>query len=94
MDDSFHVWIADTANDMVRRFTAFGRELAQFGERPTRGAGAVSRDRHGTFDRPVQVAVRGRTVWVCCGERKLVGGQEDQIIDIAIELRDEHVPVV
>jgi len=33
--------------------------------------------------------VSGAEILMRCGERKLVGGQEDQIIDIAIELSDE-----
>jgi 4-hydroxy 2-oxovalerate aldolase len=33
--------------------------------------------------------VSGAEILMRCGERKLVGGQEDQIIDIALELRDE-----
>jgi 4-hydroxy 2-oxovalerate aldolase len=35
--------------------------------------------------------VSGAEILMRCGERKLVGGQEDQIIDIALELRDEGV---
>jgi 4-hydroxy 2-oxovalerate aldolase len=35
--------------------------------------------------------VSGAEILMRCGERKLVGGQEDQIIDIAVELRDEGV---
>lgn len=81
MDESFHVFVTDTANDMVRKFSAFGRELSQYGDRPQRGAGAASRDRHGTFDRPVQIAVRGKIAYVCCGERKLVRGV--QRVDLA-----------
>jgi 4-hydroxy 2-oxovalerate aldolase len=34
--------------------------------------------------------VSGAEVLLRCGERKLVGGQEDQIIDIAVELAGEH----
>lgn len=33
--------------------------------------------------------VSGAEILMRCGERKLVGGQEDQIIDIAVELRAE-----
>jgi 4-hydroxy 2-oxovalerate aldolase len=35
--------------------------------------------------------VSGAEILMRCGERKLVGGQEDQIIDIAMELRGELV---
>ncbi len=34
--------------------------------------------------------VSGAEILLRCGERKLVGGQEDQIIDIAIELQSER----
>ena len=34
--------------------------------------------------------VSGAEILLRCGERKLVGGQEDQIIDIAIELQGER----
>ena len=34
--------------------------------------------------------VSGAEILMRCGERKLVGGQEDQIIDIAVELAGEH----
>ena len=33
--------------------------------------------------------VSGAEILIRCGERKLVGGQEDQIIDIAVELASE-----
>jgi 4-hydroxy 2-oxovalerate aldolase len=34
--------------------------------------------------------VSGAEILIRCGERKLVGGQEDQIIDIAVELAGER----
>ena len=34
--------------------------------------------------------VSGAEILLRCGERRLVGGQEDQIIDIAVELRAEN----
>ncbi|MEZ5167378.1 MAG: hypothetical protein R2695_13155 [Acidimicrobiales bacterium] len=34
--------------------------------------------------------VSGAEILLRCGERKLIGGQEDQIIDIAIELQGEQ----
>jgi 4-hydroxy 2-oxovalerate aldolase len=34
--------------------------------------------------------VSGAEILLRCGERRLVGGQEDQIIDIAVELASEH----
>ncbi len=36
--------------------------------------------------------VSGAEILLRCGERRLVGGQEDQIIDIAVELRAEQAP--
>ena len=36
--------------------------------------------------------VSGADILIRCGERKLVGGQEDQIIDIAVELAAEKAP--
>jgi 4-hydroxy 2-oxovalerate aldolase len=36
--------------------------------------------------------VSGAEILLRCGERKLVGGQEDQIIDIAVELAGEQGP--
>jgi 4-hydroxy 2-oxovalerate aldolase len=36
--------------------------------------------------------VSGAEILLRCGERRLVGGQEDQIIDIALELRSERTP--
>jgi 4-hydroxy 2-oxovalerate aldolase len=34
--------------------------------------------------------VSGADILIRCGERKLVGGQEDQIIDIAAQLAQER----
>jgi 4-hydroxy 2-oxovalerate aldolase len=39
-----------------------------------------------------QYGVSGAEILVRAGERKLVGGQEDQLIDIAVELAAEQVP--
>lgn len=36
--------------------------------------------------------VSGAQILLRCGERRLVGGQEDQIIDIAVELSTEQTP--
>jgi 4-hydroxy 2-oxovalerate aldolase len=36
--------------------------------------------------------VSGAEILLRCGERRLVGGQEDQIIDIAVELSAEQAP--
>lgn len=74
MDSAYNIFVADTANDMLRRFTAFGRELARIGNPTDRGAGSAVRDRAGTLDRPTAVAVHGQSAFVTCGERKLVRG--------------------
>jgi len=72
MDTSCSVYVADTRNDLVRRFTAFGREVGRYGQRVDRGPGTVERDRVGVLDRPRAVAVHRGVLWVACGERKLV----------------------
>lgn len=74
LGEDFSVYVADTFNDTVRRFSAFGRELEQFGAAPERPRGAVSRDRTGVFDRPIDVAVADGVLFVGCGEGKLVRG--------------------
>lgn len=74
VDAGGSVYVADTRNDVVRRFTAFGREVARYGQRVERGPGTVERDRLGVLDRPRAVAVFGGVLWVACGERKLVRG--------------------
>lgn len=73
-DASCSVYVADTRNDVVRRYTAFGREVARYGQRVERGPGTVERDRLGVLDRPRAVAVHGGVLWVASGERKLVRG--------------------
>jgi DNA-binding beta-propeller fold protein YncE len=80
MDAAYNIYVADAANDTVRRFTAFGREIARFGQRPDRLPGAAARDRQGILDQPAAVAVLGRTLFVACGDRKLIRGV--QCIDV------------
>lgn len=70
----FSIWIADTRNDVVRRFTAFGKEVGRLGARQERAPGATRRDRPGALDAPRAVAVHDGIVFVACGERELVGG--------------------
>lgn len=72
VDPSCSAYVADTRNDQVRRFTAFGREVARYGQRVGRGPGTVERDRLGVLDRPRAVAVYKGVLWVASGERKLV----------------------
>lgn len=74
VDASCSVYVADARNDVVRRYTAFGREVARYGQRVERGPGAVERDRLGVLDHPRAVAVHRGVLWVACGERKLVRG--------------------
>ncbi len=71
---NFTLFVADTRNDIVRRFTAFGREVGRFGRAVERGPGAVARDRVGTLDRPRAVAVHRGELWVAGGDRKLIRG--------------------
>ena len=66
--------VADTHNARVRRFTAFGRELAGAGGVHTRAAGAARRDRIGFLDRPHAVATLGDVVLVACGDQHLRRG--------------------
>jgi hypothetical protein len=81
VDATFSIFVADTRNDAVRRFTAFGREVLRFGRPSERGPGAAARDRLGVLDRPRAVAVRANQLWVAGGDRKLVRGV--QRFDIA-----------
>ena len=74
IDASCSVYVADTRNDLVRRYTAFGRQVLTYGQRVERGPGTVVRDRVGVLDRPRAVAVYGGALWVACGERQLVRG--------------------
>ncbi|MEZ5963477.1 MAG: hypothetical protein R3F56_06490 [Planctomycetota bacterium] len=74
VDGSCSVYVADTRNDVVRRYTAFGRQVARYGTRVERGPGTVERDRVGVLDRPRALAVHRNVLWVASGERKLVRG--------------------
>lgn len=68
MDERFHLFVADTVNDRVCHYSAFGRHLGDFGHAP-QPEGQAHRDRPGVLDRPHAVAVFGDTVYVACGER-------------------------
>ncbi len=74
MDAAYNIFVADTRNDRVRRFSPFGKEYASLGEVPDRATGAVSRDRAGILDRPHAVAIHADVIYVSCGDRKLVRG--------------------
>lgn len=68
MDEHFHLFLADTCNDRVRHYSAFGRHLGDLGREPVPG-GEAARDRPGVLDRPHAVAVFGDTVYVAGGDR-------------------------
>ncbi len=74
MAPDFGIYIADTRNDVVRRFSPFGREVGRLGLPAERAPGAAARDRAGVLDRPRGVAVHDGVVYVACGERELVRG--------------------
>jgi hypothetical protein len=74
VDGSFKVYVADTTNGVVRRFTAFGKELNQYGKSTDRGPGAAGRDQAAVLDRPTGIAVHDGVLFVTCGDRKLVHG--------------------
>jgi len=74
IDESFTLHVADTQNDMVRRFTAFGKELDPLGEPQSRSPGASSRDRRGSLCRPHAVAEHLGSILVACGDQHLRRG--------------------
>ena len=71
LDMDFNIFVADTCNNTVRRYTAFGVEHSRLGRPVEGGPGAARRDRAGVLDRPRGVGVHGETVFVSCGERRL-----------------------
>lgn len=72
MDAAYKIFVADTRNDRVRRFSPFGKEYPCLGNVPERAPGAVSRDRLGVLDHPHAVSIHDQIVYVACGEHKLV----------------------
>ncbi|MEM7204148.1 MAG: NHL repeat-containing protein [Planctomycetota bacterium] len=74
MAPDFTIYVADTRNDLVRRFSPFGKEIGRLGRPADRPPGAARRDRNGVLDRPRAVAVAAGVAYVACGERKLVRG--------------------
>ncbi len=74
MDSSYNIFVADTHNDLVRRYNPFGKVCGHLGHEPDRAPGAARRDRIGVLDRPRAVGVHGDTVFVACGDRKLRRG--------------------
>ena len=71
LDSEFTIFVADSCNNTVRRYSAFGVELGRLGRPVEGGAGAARRDRVGVLDRPRGVGVHKDTVFVSCGERRL-----------------------
>ncbi len=74
MAPDFSLFVADTRNDVVRCFNAFGVEVGRLGLPVAAAAGAAARDRNGTLDRPRAVVVADGIVFVACGERPLRRG--------------------
>ena len=74
MDAAYNIFVADSRNDRVRRFSPFGKEYRCLGSPPERASGAASRDRRGVLDHPHAGAIHDEIVYVACGERKLVRG--------------------
>jgi len=74
IDQDFTIYVADAVGNRLRRYTAFGKELASFGAPVDRASGAARRERRGVLDHPRAVAVFGDAIYVGCGERKLRSG--------------------
>jgi hypothetical protein len=68
MDAHFHLYVADPHNGVVRHFSAFGRQLGDFGS-PAPGTGDQARDRPGVLDRPHAVALLGGDLLVAMGDQ-------------------------
>lgn len=68
MDEHYHLFVADTHNDRVCHFNAFGRHLGDLGLAPPT-AGDAGRDRIGVLDRPHALALAGDTLYVACGDQ-------------------------
>ncbi len=65
------IYVADTRNDIVRRFSVFGKPVGTLGRAHERQPGARGRDRQGLLDRPRAVAWHDGVLWVACGEQRL-----------------------
>jgi 4-hydroxy 2-oxovalerate aldolase len=79
----------DVAEDVVRPITDGERALDRM-SLIMGYAGVYSSFLRHAYRAAERYEVSGAEILLRCGERKLVGGQEDQIIDIALELRDEQ----
>ena len=86
VDHNFILYVADAYNEVVRRFTAFGKALPSLGLDHVRSPGSVRRDRPGYLDRPHAVASHGDEVFVACGDKPMRRGV--QRFSLAGELLD------
>lgn len=68
MDDRFHLFVADTRNHCVCRFSVFGRHLGNLG-RSLESAGDAHRDRSGALHAPAAVAVYRDDLYVAGGDQ-------------------------
>ena len=68
MDDRFHLFVADTRNHCVCRFSVFGRHLGTVGRAPE-SAGDAHRDRPGALHAPTAVAVYHDDLYVVGGDQ-------------------------
>ena len=68
MDDRFHLFVADTRNHCVHRFSVFGRHLGNIG-RPLEVAGDAHRDKPGVLHAPSAVAVFRDDLYVAGGDQ-------------------------
>ncbi len=71
MDSDFTIFVADTCNNTVRRYSAFGVEMNRLGRAEETASGSVRRDRAGILERPRGGVVHRDTVFVSCGDRRL-----------------------
>jgi len=68
IDQNFRIFVADTHNNCIRRYNAFGQHLGDLGL-PVPTSGDRGKDRTGVLDQPHAVAVHGERVYVTMGEQ-------------------------
>jgi sugar lactone lactonase YvrE len=75
IDSYGHVLVADAHNDLVRRFTLFGKEVGRIGKPQPGKARLAYVDENGYLEKPNDVAVDAQDqIYVACGDRALVHG--------------------
>ncbi len=74
MDAHWGIFVVDTANDLLRHFSPFGKELESFGRPAHSQESGAKRDRAGVLNRPRAVAVHQNMIYVACGEQRLRRG--------------------